>query len=124
MKLEDSHKNQSLMLVGDGLSQIQVKTFTNILSNETYSIFNEDHENTVIIQKVVKQVVNIRGDLHGGYFHFLQATYTLFFGIFVQPVQALLGWKIINGSDVTTCYQQAAGLTIIMDNEMEIHLLA
>ena len=51
MELEDSHKNQSLMLVGNGLSQIQVKTFTNILSNETYSAFNEEHENTVIIMK-------------------------------------------------------------------------
>ena len=51
MKLEDGHKNQSLILVGDGLSQIQVKTFTNILSNDTYSIFDEEHENTVIIMK-------------------------------------------------------------------------
>ena len=39
-------------------------------------------------------------------------------------MQALLGWKHTKISDVTTCYQQVAGLTIIMDDEMEIHLLA
>ena len=66
MKLEDSHKNQRFMLVGDGLSQIWVKTFTKILSNETYSAFNEEHENTVIIMKAWEKVVNITGDLHGG----------------------------------------------------------
>ena len=115
MKLEDSHKNQRFMLVGDGLSQIQVKTFTNILSNDTYSIFDEEHENNMIIMKALKRVVNITGDLHGGYFHFLQETYTLFFRILIQPVQALPGWKRIKVSDVTTCYQQAEGLTIIMD---------
>ena len=71
-----------------------------------------------------KSVVNVTGDLHGGCFHFLQVTYTLIFGSLVQPVQALLGWKHTKISDVTTCYQQAAGLTIIMDDEMEIHLLA
>ena len=86
MKLEDGHKNQSLILVGDGLSQIQVKKCTNICSNETYSTFNEDHENTVIIHKSLDQVVNITGDLHGGCFQFLQATYTLFFGILIRPV--------------------------------------
>ena len=65
MKLEDGHKNQSLMLVGDGLSQIRVKTFTNIHSNDTYSTFNEEPENTVIVQKSLNRVVNITGDLHG-----------------------------------------------------------
>ena len=97
------------MLVGNGLSQIRLKTCTNICSNETYSTFNEEHENTVIIQKALKQVVNVTGDLHGGLFHFLHETYTLLFGILIQTVQALLGWKLIKGSDVTTCYQQSEG---------------
>ena len=57
MKLADGYKNRRLMLVGDGSSQIWVKIFTNILSNEVYSTLNEEYENTVIIQKVLKQVI-------------------------------------------------------------------
>ena len=116
IKLADGYENRHLMLVGYGLSQIWVKTCTKIISNATYSTFNEEHENTLIIHKTSKQVVNVTVDLYGGSFHFLQATYTLLFGILVQPVQALLGWKLIKGSDVTTLYQQAAGITIIVDN--------
>ena len=104
------------MLVGDGLSKIRVKTFTNIISKNNYSTFNEEHENTVIIQKELKLVLNLTGYLHGSFFNFLQATYTLFLGILIQTVQAMLGWKFIKGSDVTTFYQQSTGINIIMDN--------
>ena len=38
-------------------------------------------------------------------------------------MQALIYWKHIKVSDVTTCYQQAVGLTVIMYDEMERHLL-
>ena len=116
IKLAYGYENRRLMLVGDGLSQIWVKTCTRIISNATYSTFNEEHENTVIIQRALKQVVNVTGDLYGEWFHFLQEIYTLLFGILIQPVQALLGWKLVKGSDVTTLYQQAVGITIIMDN--------
>ena len=104
------------MLVGDGLSKIRVKTFTNIISKNNYSTFNEEHENTVIIQKELKLVLNLTGYLHGSFFNFLQATYTLFLGILIQTVQAMLGWKFVKGSDVTTFYQKSTGITIIMDN--------
>ena len=109
IKVADGYENRRLMLVADGLSQIGIKICTKIISSATYSTFNEEHENTVIIQKALKQVVNVTGDLHGGLFHFLHATYTLLFGILIQTVQALLGWELIKGSDVTTCYQQSEG---------------
>ena len=54
------------MLVGDGLSQIRVKICTNIISNATYSRFNKEHENTVIIQKALEGVMNETGVLHCG----------------------------------------------------------
>ena len=78
----------------------------------------------MIIKKALNQVVNITANLYGGSFHFLQATYALFFGRLIQPVQALLSWNHIKGSDVTTCCQQAVGLTIIVDDEMERHMFA
>ena len=78
----------------------------------------------MIIKKALNQVVNITANLYGGSFHFLQATYALFFGRLIQPVQALLSWNHIKGSDVTTCYQQAAELTIIVDYKMARHLIA
>ena len=95
---------------GYGLSQIRVKQFTDILSNQTYSTINEEHENTVIIKKSLNQILDVTDGLYGGSFHFLQATYALFFGRLIQLVQALLSWKRIKVSDVTTFYQQAADL--------------
>ena len=40
----------------------------------------------------------------------------------IQPIQALISWKRIKGTDVTKCYQQAAGLAILIIGELEKHL--
>eukprot|EP00957_Ditylum_brightwellii_P177456 13516422-Ditylum_brightwellii.AAC.1 len=65
------------------------------------------------------QVANVMGDLHAGCFHFLSSTYTAFYGALIQQFQAVLGWKQIKGSDMTKCYQQAAGLAIMIADELE-----
>ena len=77
-----------------------------------------------MIKEALGQVINVTGDLHGGLFHFLSATYSLFYPCLIQPVQQLLGWKRICGSDVTKCYQQAAGLTTMIADELERQFLA
>ena len=69
------------------------------------------------------QLIHVPRDLHGGCFHFLSAIYSLYYGALIQPIQALVGWKRIKGSDITKCYQQAAGLAIMIASELEKNLL-
>eukprot|EP00957_Ditylum_brightwellii_P212185 15367050-Ditylum_brightwellii.AAC.1 len=40
-----------------------------------------------------------------------------------DPFQFVLGWKSIRRSDVTKYYQQAAGLVIILPDEIEWQLI-
>ena len=86
--------------------------------------FKETHEATTTIYKALGQVIHITGDLHGGCFHFLSAIYSLFYGSLIQFMQILLGWKRIRGSDVTKCYQQAAGLVLMICDEFDKKLMA
>eukprot|EP00957_Ditylum_brightwellii_P211380 15366112-Ditylum_brightwellii.AAC.1 len=79
---------------------------------------------TNVIRAAMKQVINVTGDLHAGCFHFLSSVYSIFYGALMQPVQVLLGWKQIRGTDVTKRYQQAAGLVLMITDELERHLIA
>eukprot|EP00957_Ditylum_brightwellii_P074242 5641520-Ditylum_brightwellii.AAC.1 len=79
---------------------------------------------TNAIRNAMKQVINITGNLHAGCFHFLSAISFIFYGALLQPVQVLLRWKQIRGTDVTKCYQQAAGLALMIADELECHLIA
>ena len=73
-----------------------------------------------MIKEALDQVNNVTSDLYGVLFHFILAGYSLFYPSLIQPVQHLLGWKRIYGSYVNNCYQQAAGLTTMIDDESEI----
>jgi hypothetical protein len=55
-------------------------------------------------------------------FHVLGAIFNLFYASLLQPVQAALGWKRIKGSDVPACYQQAAGLALMVFEEVKRQL--
>ena len=121
IRLADGYDKRYLMLVGDGLSQIRVRTFVEMIGDQCYDL-GQEHESTVMIRKALGQIINVTGDLHGGCFHFLQAVFNLFYGSLIQPIQTLLGWKRIRGTDVTKCYQQAAGLAIMIADELERHL--
>ena len=111
------------MLVGDGLTQIRIKSFVEEINKSCYD-FGDQQEALAMIKEALGQVINVTGDLHGGLFHFLSATYSLFYPCLIQPVQQLLGWKRICGSGVTECYQQAAGLTTMIADELERQFLA
>jgi len=47
----------------------------------------------------------------------------LFYGSLIQPIQSLLKWKRIKGSDVAVCYQQAAGIALMILYEIERQLI-
>ena len=106
------------MLVGIGLTQIRIKCFIDEIKQVCY-YFSEQQEVLKMIKDAICQVINVTGDLQGGLFHFLLANYSLFYPSIIQPVQHLLGWKWIFGLDVTKCYQQDAGLTITISDELE-----
>ena len=76
-----------------------------------------------MIKEALDQVISVTGDIHGGLFHLLSAYYSLFYPLLIQPVQEPLGWKRIYGYDVTKYCQQAAGLTIMMDDELKRQIL-
>ena len=77
-----------------------------------------------MIHKAIKHIINVTGDLHGGCFDFLAAGYSIFYAIIIQPIQKSLGWKRISGTDVTKCYQQAAGLSLMIEDELEKNIYA
>ena len=110
------------MLVGDGLTQIRIKTFMNLIQNQTYSSMKQNKA-VETMSKALAQVITVPGDLHGGLFHFLNAIFSLFFTSLIQPVQKILGWKRLQGKDVSKCYQQAAGLATMISTELERNLL-
>ena len=77
-----------------------------------------------MIYKATKQIINVTGDLHGGWFYFLAAGNSIFYASLIQPIHNLLGWKRISGTDVTKCYQQAAGIDILIADKLEKNLYA
>ena len=76
-----------------------------------------------MFRKALSRVVVVTGDLHGC-FHALMVVYSLFYVAIIQPIQTLLKWKQIVGSDITKCYQQAAGLALMVSDETEQHLVS
>ena len=100
---------------------MRARTFNDLIEDSAYS-FGEQHETTAKVAKGMQQIIHVPGDLHGGCFHFLSAIYSLYYAALIQPIQALIGWKRIKGTDVTKCYQQAAGLAMMITGELEKHL--
>ena len=110
-------------MVGDGLTKIRAKQFSDLI-DETLSSYGPQHRVTVMPQQALDQVIFIPGDLHGGGFHVMQVVYNLFYGAIIQKVQAVLKWKRICSSDVSKCYQQSTSLASILARELERSLIA
>ena len=73
-----------------------------------------------MIKKALGQIIDITSDLlHGGLFHLIAAIYSLFHPCLIQIIQIILGWERICGSDITKCYQQAAGLVMMTADELD-----
>ncbi len=121
LELEEDWEKRSLMFVGDGLTMARIKSFDELLNKSCHG-HEQRYQKTLMLRKAMSRVVMVTGDLHGC-FHSLMAIYSIFYGSLIQPIQVLLKWKRIKGSDITTCYQQAAGLTILLLDEIERHLI-
>ncbi len=119
--LPADYQKRWLVLVGDGLSQMRLQAFKDMLDTSSYS-FEKRYEMAQLLSKALDQCVALPGDLHGGGFHFLVVVFNLYYGGFIQPIQTALGWKRIRGKDVTQCYQQAAGLITMTLLEVERQL--
>lgn len=123
LKLTENYKERYLMVVGDGLSQLRIRTFTQLIDDTCFR-FDPKTRVTEMIHKALRQIVHVPGDLHGGCFHFLSAIYSIFYAALLQPIQTLLGWKKICGTDVSKCYQQAAGMALMIGTEIDRMLIS
>jgi hypothetical protein len=108
VQLPADYQKRWLVLVGDGLSQMRLQAFKDMLHTSSYS-FEKWYEMAQLLSKALDQCVALPGDLHGGGFHFLVVVYNLYYGGIIQPIQTALGWKQICGKDITQCYQPAGG---------------
>ena len=116
-------KERFLVMVGDGLTQICAKQFTDMIK-ETSTSYGPRHGITQMLQQALDQVILIPGDPHGGGFHIMQIIYNLFYGILLQKLQAVLKWKRMCGSDVSKCYHQSTSLASIVATKVDRQLLA
>ena len=121
LELEDNWESRTMMFVGDGLTMARMKSFDELLNTSCHG-HAKRYEKAMMLRKAMSRVVVVTGDLHGC-FHVLMSVYSIFFGTLIQPIQILLKWKRIKGSDITTCYQQAAGLALMILDEIEKHLV-
>ena len=122
LELEDGWDKRTMMFVGDGLTMARFKTFDDLINNSAMN-FAMRHEKKIMFRKALSRVVVVTGDLHGC-FYALMAVYSLFYAAIIQPIQTLLKWKRIVGSDITKCYQQAAGLALMVSDEIQRHLVS
>ena len=122
LELNDGWEKRQVMFVGDGLTMARVKSFEDHINNTCIG-FAKRHEKAIMLRKAMSRVIIVTGDLHGC-FHCLMSVYSIFYGCLIQPIQTILKWKRIQGSDITKCYQQAAGLAIMISDEIERHLLS
>ena len=99
LRLKEGYEERHLVVVGDGLSQIRVRTFSQLTNENCFPLGKEQHA-TFMIHKVTKQIINVTDDIHGGYFHFLAAGYSIFCASLIQSIHNLLGWNCISGTDV------------------------
>ena len=53
------------MVVGDGLTQIRIRTFIELIESSCYD-FGEKQEKTEMIKEALGQIIHVTGDLHGG----------------------------------------------------------
>jgi hypothetical protein len=70
VKLPLDYKKRWLVLVGDGLSQMRLQAFKDMLDSSSYS-FEKRYESAQLLSKAMDQCVALPGDLHGGAFIFL-----------------------------------------------------
>ena len=118
MKLGKKWDERHLILFGDGLSQVRAKTFDDLVRDSS-THYGPQQKMKGMLKKAMSRVIHVTGDLHGGNFHFLSAVYSMFYGCLLQPIQIMLGWKRIRGSDVTKCYQLAAMLALTVTEVAE-----
>ena len=121
LELEDGWEKRTMMFVGDGLTMARIKSFDELLNTSPMK-YTMKHEKAHVLRKALSRVVVVTGDLHGC-FHCLMPVYSLFYGALIQPIQAVLKWKRIQGSDITKCYQQANGLVTMISDAVERHIV-
>ena len=87
-----------MTIVEYGLYHTRVRTFSELIQEELFD-YRLHHSDTAKIKKAVNQVVHVTCNLHRGPFNFLYDMYFIYYGLFIQPLQILLGGKQSIGTD-------------------------
>ena len=110
-----------LYLVGDGLTQVRLKSFIDSIQEDSLS-FREFYKESVVLSKALERVVIGNGDLHAGGFSCLGTIFSAYYGGFLQVFQYALGWKRINGLDIAKSFQYGEHLVEVVSNEVDRNL--
>ena len=113
-----------LYLCGDGLTQVRLKSFMDVIHNDSVS-FKDWYQDSLVISAALERVIIGNGDLHAGCFSCLGCIFTVYYGRFLQVFQYAFGWKRINGLDIAKSFQYGGHVIDIVHNEVSrnLHLL-
>jgi len=80
--------------------------------------FVQAYKQAMELSEAIPSVIPDSGDLHQK-FHMLDTIYRYFYGGFLQVFHWMLGWKHLNGSDVTKTCQNCRKLAILVYEEVD-----
>ena len=119
--IEGDTNSKWLYLVGDGLTQVRLKSFFDAIQQDSLS-FRELYRESVVLARAQERVVIGNGDLHAGGFSCLGTIFTAYYGGFLQVFQYAMGWKRINGLDIAKSFQYGEHLVQVVSNEVDRNL--
>jgi hypothetical protein len=74
ISLPADYESRWQITIGDGLSQMCMRQYHDMVDNASMN-FRQYYHQSLLFSKALNQVVVIKGDLHGGCFHFLAVTF-------------------------------------------------
>ena len=98
-----------------------MKSFIDAIQEDSLS-FREFYSESGVLSAALEQVVIENSDLHAGGFSCLGTIFTAYYGGFLQLFQYTMGWKRINGLDITKSFQYGEHLVQVVSNEVERNL--
>jgi hypothetical protein len=116
-ELGDGWMDKLLVIVGDGLTMERIRNFERDLRQKGRK-FVEHFKMMEVFLAALSRVIKISGDLHFC-FSFLGTVYIPFYQGFLQPIQALLGWKKIDATYIAQTYQTGSDFVFLVSGVCE-----
>ena len=118
---EGDTQSKWLYLCGDELTQVRLKSFIDVIQQDSLS-FRELYRECVVLATALERVIIGNGHLHAGGFSCLGTIFTAYYGGFLQVFQYAMGWKRINGLDIEKYFQYGEHLVQVVSNDVDRNL--